>query len=452
MPLLERFKTFKNRDKIPPEYLNAVQDDIVALNKGPFYLHSATYDSTNDKIDATLGPGISDFLQTIITKTVDTVYSIPTPAVNTSYYIYIKSDGTFTHNTTGAEVDGAVKLWIVATGSTVDAITTTDQRGRVSGSAQAVKDLLDSHEAAADPHPQYETSAEAQAKANTAETNAKTYSDNTKVPLDGTGTMTGPLEHNWNHSTWTYMGKPVSNEVWYILLAKLSDGGVRIAGEIHGQRSSGSSAYTNDRLHINVASNVSTTPAFTASLVRDGSIGNLSVKLVTLTYNAESYIGIELSTSAHYNYDNVYFKGHHRNHSAWSIVSSLDVSGVADYTNFGLWHFNNKPIWHGENVEYGSNANGKYVRFPNGVQICWAEKAVNYTLTGWQDGPSYPASFATIPVCSWASHGGVPSSSDYSALMNAAADGLSGMWRWLCDGTGVTTSDVIGLIAIGRWK
>jgi hypothetical protein len=111
----------------------------------PFRLKAAVYDSTNNKIDATLGPGIADFLQTIITKTTDSVYSIPTPAINTSYYIYLKNDGTFTHNTYGAEVDGAVKLWIVATGSTVDAVSTTDQRGRVSGSAQVVKDLFDSH-------------------------------------------------------------------------------------------------------------------------------------------------------------------------------------------------------------------------------------------------------------------------------------------------------------------
>jgi hypothetical protein len=141
----------------------------------PFLAKSVVYDSTNDKIDVTLGPGIVDFLQTIITKTAEAVYSIPTPAINTSYYIYIKSDGTFSHYTTGAEVDGAVLLWIVATGSTVDALTTTDQRGQISGSAQAVKDLLDAHEAANDPHPQYETSSEAQAKADNAEANAKAY-------------------------------------------------------------------------------------------------------------------------------------------------------------------------------------------------------------------------------------------------------------------------------------
>jgi hypothetical protein len=129
--------------------------------KEPFLLKSAVYDSVNNKIDATLGAGIADFLQTIITKTADTVYSIPTPAINTSYYIYLKSDGTFTHNTTGAEVDGAVKLLIVSTGSTVDAVTTTDQRGKVGGSAQVVKDLLDTHESANDPHPQYKLDTDA---------------------------------------------------------------------------------------------------------------------------------------------------------------------------------------------------------------------------------------------------------------------------------------------------
>ncbi|WP_248930147.1 hypothetical protein [Paenibacillus hamazuiensis] len=120
------------------------QLDQMAVRE-PFLLKSVVYVSSPSKIDVTLGPGVADFLQTIVSKTEDTVYSIVSPAANTTYYVYLKSDGSFTHNTTGAEVDGAVMLWKIGTGATLGTISTTDLRGQVSGSAQMVKDLLDAH-------------------------------------------------------------------------------------------------------------------------------------------------------------------------------------------------------------------------------------------------------------------------------------------------------------------
>lgn len=124
----------------------------------PFFLKSATYDSANNRLVLTFGKGRANFLGTLVAKTIDTTYYINAPTANTSYYIYVKSNGTFIHNTTGGEVDGAVVLWKVTTGASVNTITTTDLRGQLPGAAaQVVKDQLDAHIAAADPHPQYAT-------------------------------------------------------------------------------------------------------------------------------------------------------------------------------------------------------------------------------------------------------------------------------------------------------
>lgn len=126
----------------------------------PFLLESAVYDSVGNKIEITIGPGRANFLGTLVVKDTNT-YSIAAPAANTNYYLYLKSDGTVTHNTTGGEMAGAVLIWKVSTGATVDAITTQDLRGGLPGAAaRVVKDHLDAHVAAADPHPQYVLDAE----------------------------------------------------------------------------------------------------------------------------------------------------------------------------------------------------------------------------------------------------------------------------------------------------
>lgn len=130
---------------------NAVLDQIdAAAMKDIFYCKTAVYNSGTSKIDVTIGPGVISFLQIVVNKTVDTVYSISSPAINTSYYVYLSSAGAFSSNTTGAEVDGAVMLWKISTGAALTAISTLDLRGIVNGSAQMVKDLLDSYQSTND--------------------------------------------------------------------------------------------------------------------------------------------------------------------------------------------------------------------------------------------------------------------------------------------------------------
>lgn len=103
----------------------------------PFLLETPTYDAANDRIVCVLGRGIAELYNSdarvIVQKDTDTTYYIPTPAINTTYYLYLQADGTFTHNTTGAVPAGAVLLWQVATGATKDALTKTDRRAQISG-------------------------------------------------------------------------------------------------------------------------------------------------------------------------------------------------------------------------------------------------------------------------------------------------------------------------------
>jgi hypothetical protein len=117
----------------------------------PFYLKSAVYDAGNNKIDLTFGPGKASFLGTLVSKTADFSYSINSPTSNTTYYVFIKNDGSCTHNTTGEAITGAALIWKVINGVSVENITTEDVRGRLpDASARAVQDNLESHAGSGD--------------------------------------------------------------------------------------------------------------------------------------------------------------------------------------------------------------------------------------------------------------------------------------------------------------
>nr|MCL5290620.1 hypothetical protein [Bacillota bacterium] len=122
----------------------------------PFFLKSAIYNSGLNRIDCTFGKGRAAFLGTLVVKSEDSTTQIPNPIPSTSYYLYIKNDGTYAFNTTGVQIAGGVQIWKVTTGTTVDQITKEDRRGQLPGAAaKIVQDNLDSHNAAGDPHPQY---------------------------------------------------------------------------------------------------------------------------------------------------------------------------------------------------------------------------------------------------------------------------------------------------------
>lgn len=135
--------------------LNQNWDKLDANAARPFYLKSVSYDTTNDRIVCILAPGLAELFsgdtRVIVEKTVDTAYYIPAPAINTTYYLYLQADGTFTHNTSGIIPAGAALLWQVAVGATKDALIKTDRRAMISGIAEVVM----SHLADNAPHSQY---------------------------------------------------------------------------------------------------------------------------------------------------------------------------------------------------------------------------------------------------------------------------------------------------------
>jgi hypothetical protein len=93
----------------------------------------------------TLGPGRAAFLEVWAAKSEDSLYFIHRPSANQSYYLYLKSDGNYLHNTTGGMVAGAVLIWKIVVGSQVAQIAVEDRRGRLPGaSAQMVADQLKS--------------------------------------------------------------------------------------------------------------------------------------------------------------------------------------------------------------------------------------------------------------------------------------------------------------------
>jgi hypothetical protein len=111
------------------EFTNGGAPAITAdrLNE-PFHLKTAVYDAPNNRITLTFGRGRARFYDTVVSKTVDFTYYINTPVINTTYYLYIKSDGSITHNVTGTAPADSMPIWKVATGASVATITKTDIR------------------------------------------------------------------------------------------------------------------------------------------------------------------------------------------------------------------------------------------------------------------------------------------------------------------------------------
>lgn len=115
-------------------------------------------------------------------------------------------------------------------------------------------------------------------------------------------------------------------------------------------------------------------------------------------------------------------------------------------TTWGAW----RPL----TPEYGSNANGNYVRFADGTQICWAVKSSTDVLSGssgglyWdQETVVFPAAFTTGPHVSpnaldvssglyWGTVSGVPSTTGF--VFQAVGNTSGGTFR-------------ITYMAVGRW-
>jgi hypothetical protein len=108
--------------------------DLIEQNaaREQFTIKTFSYDSDNNRIAITFGPGIVELFSgntaALASKNNDTTYYIDTPAINTTYYLYLQAGGSFTHNTTGVVPDNSILLWTVATGAALSTLTTTDKR------------------------------------------------------------------------------------------------------------------------------------------------------------------------------------------------------------------------------------------------------------------------------------------------------------------------------------
>lgn len=108
-------------------------------------------------------------------------------------------------------------------------------------------------------------------------------------------------------------------------------------------------------------------------------------------------------------------------------------------------------------VERGSNANGEYVRFADGTQICTRNglsSAVTFAATGsiFQSGAltwTYPASFAAAPSVSATERGGIGNT---WAGLGAVADDVGTECRFSAfKSTGGAGTIAHKLLAVGRW-
>lgn len=113
-------------------------------------------------------------------------------------------------------------------------------------------------------------------------------------------------------------------------------------------------------------------------------------------------------------------------------------------------------------IERGSNANGYYVRFADGTQICMARLTAttdaNFLSVAW----SFPASFFEIPLADFAVN---MSSVDWSdAALNRSKLGVQGAYGVTTSGGTFAAQEVTGqsitvgatvvncsCLAIGRW-
>jgi hypothetical protein len=131
------------------EILNAIEKNAASEAQAdkPFFLKSASYDLANNRIELTISPGRAEFINSsnaiiMVDIPEDTTYYITDPAIETTYYLFLQSDGNFSHNTTGIIAAGSIVLWSVGTGQQVEELTSTERRAQISGVATAVMSHL----------------------------------------------------------------------------------------------------------------------------------------------------------------------------------------------------------------------------------------------------------------------------------------------------------------------
>jgi hypothetical protein len=143
------------------------------------------------------------------------------------------------------------------------------------------------------------------------------------------------------------------------------------------------------------------------------------------------------------------------NNGAWTAwdknVGRGDIVGTVGWAN-------SQPS--GAIVEYGTNANGQYVRYADGTQICWKRVGLDGSSlsagtslfgTNAYGGGSYPAAFNGIPtVTAAAQYYGNAAIAYIASCYTQPTQASWGNWRALSVDS-LSLGGSINLVAIGRW-
>lgn len=111
-------------------------------------------------------------------------------------------------------------------------------------------------------------------------------------------------------------------------------------------------------------------------------------------------------------------------------------------------------------VKHGSNANGHFYRWKNGLQLCFGAVPVPYSAATILQGTwTYPAGFIAAPivlVSPQSTANVTPSETEWSPLLSSSPGSTSTIIRMrrISGGTSFGTGDVLsaGAVALGRWK
>ena len=104
----------------------------------------------------------------------------------------------------------------------------------------------------------------------------------------------------------------------------------------------------------------------------------------------------------------------------------------------------------GHIIESGDNANGNYVRFADGTQVCWI---YNKEDVGAIRYATFPASFISNPAIAFVAGTNSPSSSGFNTMFfNASITPTEFSYKVEHNNAIYTAISGLAYIAIGKWK
>ena len=106
-------------------------------------------------------------------------------------------------------------------------------------------------------------------------------------------------------------------------------------------------------------------------------------------------------------------------------------------------------------IERGSNANGEYIRFADGTQICWGTDTLTYfNASSLNKNHAFPVSFSAVPsFISVVPNAGPPAGHREAVYLAAPVTNVSAALTTL-DNAGTYSSgatQAVSFLAIGKW-